>query len=260
MNIVIIGSGNVATHLGRAFKMAGQNISQIYSRNITHARTLADTLAAEPIDNMFDLDRSADLFIIAVKDEAIRELALELKLSDQLLVHTSGSTGLSALEATSTKIGVFYPLQTLSKIKSIDFRQIPIIIEANAPEVLTTIRAIADRLSEKVIELNSEQRKTLHVAAVFACNFTNHLFGLAKELLDEKGLDYGLLKPLIEETLSKIETNEPAFVQTGPAIREDQATIQAHLELLKNNPALSDLYTKLSQSIVNLHKRSQGLV
>ncbi|MDP2415803.1 Rossmann-like and DUF2520 domain-containing protein [Daejeonella sp.] len=258
MNIVILGSGNIATHLGRAFKMAGQDISQVWSRDIIHARTLADTLAAEPIDNMFDLDRSADLFIIAVRDEAIRELALELKLSDQVLVHTSGSTGLSALAGASTKIGVFYPLQTFSKIKSVDFRQIPIIIEANIPEVLATIRAIADRLSEKVIELNSEQRKTLHVAAVFACNFTNHLFGLAQELLEEKGLDYELLKPLIEETLSKIKMNDPVSVQTGPAIREDQATIKAHLELLKHNPALSELYTKLSQSIVNLHKRSQG--
>ncbi|MDP3468914.1 MAG: DUF2520 domain-containing protein [Daejeonella sp.] len=258
MNIVILGSGNVATHLGRAFKMAGQDITQVWSRDITHASALADTLAAEPIDNMFDLNRSADLFIIAVKDEAIRELALELKLADQLLVHTSGSTGLSALDGASTKVGVFYPLQTFSKIKSVDFRQIPIIIEANAPEVLTSIRAVADRLSENVIELNSEQRKTLHVAAVFACNFTNHLFGLAQELLEEKGLDYELLKPLIEETLSKIEMNDPVSVQTGPAIREDQATIQAHLEVLKPNPALSELYTKLSQSIVNLHKRSQG--
>jgi len=258
MNIVILGSGNIATHLGRAFKMAGQTISQVWSRDITKATALADTLAAEAIDSMFDLDRSADLFIIAVNDEAIRKIALEMKLSNQLLLHTSGSTGLSALEGASTRIGVFYPLQTFSKIKSIDFRQIPIIIEANVPEVLAIIRAIADRLSEKVIELNSEQRKTLHVGAVFACNFTNHLFGLAQELLEEKGLDYELLKPLIEETLNKIEMNSPVSVQTGPAIREDQATIQAHLELLKHNPDLSELYVKLSQSIVNLHKRSQG--
>jgi predicted short-subunit dehydrogenase-like oxidoreductase (DUF2520 family) len=258
MNIVILGSGNIATHLGRAFKMAGQTISQVWSRDINKATALADTLAAEAIDSMIDLDRTADLFIIAVNDEAIRKIALELKLSDQLLLHTSGSTGLSALEGASTKIGVFYPLQTFSKIKSIDFRQVPIIIEANVPEVLSIIRAIADRLSEKVIELNSEQRKTLHVGAVFACNFTNHLFGLAQELLEEKGLDYELLKPLIEETLNKIEMNRPVSVQTGPAIREDQVTIQAHLNLLIHNPDLSELYIKLSQSIVNLHKRSQG--
>ena len=116
MNIVILGSGNIATHLGRAFKMAGQHIAQVWSRDLSHASALADTLAAEPIDNMFDLDRSADLYIIAVKDEAIRDIALELKLNDQLLVHTSGSTGLTALEGASSKIGVFYPLQTFSKI------------------------------------------------------------------------------------------------------------------------------------------------
>jgi predicted short-subunit dehydrogenase-like oxidoreductase (DUF2520 family) len=258
MKIVILGSGNIATHLGRAFKMAGQTISQVWSRDIAKANALADTLAAEAIDNMFDLDRTADLFIIAVNDEAIRKIALELKLGDQLLLHTSGSTGLSALEGASTKIGVFYPLQTFSKIKSVDLRQVPIIIEANVAEVLAIIRGIAERLSEKVIELNSEQRKTLHLGAVFACNFTNHLLALAQELLEEKGLDYELLKPLIQETLSKIEMNDPASVQTGPAIRKDQATIQSHLDLLKHNPDLSELYTKLSQSIVNLHERSEG--
>jgi predicted short-subunit dehydrogenase-like oxidoreductase (DUF2520 family) len=246
MKIVILGSGNIATHLGRAFKMAGQTISQVWSRDIAKANALADTLAAEAIDNMFDLDRTADLFIIAVNDEAIRKIALELKLGDQLLLHTSGSTGLSALEGASTKIGVFY------------LRQVPIIIEANVAEVLAIIRGIADRLSEKVIELNSEQRKTLHLGAVFACNFTNHLLALAQELLEEKGLDYELLKPLIQETLSKIEMNDPASVQTGPAIRKDQATILSHLDLLKHNPDLSELYTKLSQSIVNLHERSEG--
>ena len=255
MNIVLIGSGNLATHLGSAFKLAGQNISQVWSRDINHARILADTLAAVPIDNMLDLDRRSDLFIIAVKDEAISELAKKLNLSDQLLVHTSGSTALSALESASSKIGVFYPLQTFSKDKTVDFRQIPILIEANSPEVLAIIRPIAERLSEKIIELNSEQRKTLHLAAVFACNFTNHLIGIAKELLDQKGLNFELLKPLIEETFSKLAFNDPAMVQTGPAIREDKAILQSHMDLLKNNSALSDLYKKLSQSIVNLHKR-----
>lgn len=258
MNIVILGSGNVATQLGRAFKMAGQSITQVWSRDSNRAGILADSLAAEPISSMFDLDRTADLYIIAVKDEAIRELALGLKVTDKLIVHTSGSTGLSVLEGASTKIGVFYPLQTFSKIKSVDFRQIPIAIEANAPEVLSGIRSIADRLSEKVIELSSEQRKTLHVAAVFACNFTNHLFGLSKELLEEQNLDFELLKPLIAETVSKIEMNDPVLVQTGPAIRGDQSTMKVHLDLLQNKPLLSELYSKLSQSIVNLQERSRG--
>lgn len=258
MDIVILGSGNIATHLGRAFKMAGQNIAQVWSRNNNHAVELADMLAAEAISDMSDLNRSADLYIIAVNDEAIREVALELKTDDKLVVHTSGTTGLSALEGASTKIAVFYPLQTFSKIKSVDFRQIPIAIEANTPDTLLLIHAIADRLSEKVIEMNSEQRKTLHIAAVFACNFTNHLFGLSKELLDEQNLDFDLLKPLIAETINKIDLNDPVSVQTGPAIRADQATIQAHLDLLSNKPELREIYDKISQSIVNLHERSQG--
>lgn len=258
MNIVLLGSGNVATHLGRAFKMAGQSIVQVWSRDISNASELADTLAAEPISEMFDLDRSADLYIIAVKDEAIREVALALEISDKLIVHTSGSTGLDILDGVSSRIGVFYPLQTFSKTKSVDFRQIPIAIEGNTADVTSTIRAIADRLSERVIELSSEQRKALHIAAVFACNFTNHLFALSQELLKEQKLDFDLLRPLIAETADKIQMNDPISVQTGPAIRDDKTTIQAHLNLLHDKQELMELYQKLSQSIVNLQQRSQG--
>lgn len=258
MNIVLLGSGNVATHLGRAFKMAGQSIVQVWSRDISNASELADTLAAEPISEMFDLDRSADLYIIAVKDEAIREVALALEISDKLIVHTSGSTGLDILDGVSSRIGVFYPLQTFSKTKSVDFRQIPIAIEGNTADITSTIRAIADRLSERVIELSSEQRKALHIAAVFACNFTNHLYALSQELLKEQKLDFDLLRPLIAETADKIQMNDPISVQTGPAIRDDKTTIQAHLNLLHDKQELMELYQKLSQSIVNLQQRSQG--
>jgi predicted short-subunit dehydrogenase-like oxidoreductase (DUF2520 family) len=258
MNIVLVGSGNVATQLGRAFKMAGQDIVQVWSRNIDHARELADTLASEAISDLFDVDRNADLYIISVKDEAIKQLAHELKVVDKLIVHTSGSTGIDVLEGSSSKIGVFYPLQTFSKVKSIDFRQIPIAIEGNNPEVASTIHAIADRLSEKVIELSSEQRKALHVAAVFACNFTNHLYALSQELLIGQQLDFDLLRPLITETASKVQLNDPITMQTGPAVRGDQSTMNAHLDLLTEKPELKELYQKLSQSIVNLQERSQG--
>jgi predicted short-subunit dehydrogenase-like oxidoreductase (DUF2520 family) len=258
MNIVLVGSGNVATQLGRAFKMAGQDIVQVWSRNIDHARELADTLASEAISDLFDVDRNADLYIISVKDEAIKQLAQELKVGDKLIVHTSGSTGIDVLEGASSKIGVFYPLQTFSKVKSIDFRQIPIAIEGNNPEVASTIHAIADRLSEKVIELSSEQRKALHVAAVFACNFTNHLYALSQELLTGQQLDFDLLRPLITETASKVQLNDPITMQTGPAVRDDQSTMNAHLDLLTGKPELKELYQKLSQSIVNLQERTQG--
>ncbi|WP_276359763.1 Rossmann-like and DUF2520 domain-containing protein [Daejeonella sp. H1SJ63] len=258
MKIVLLGSGNVATHLGRAFKMAGQTVSQVWSRNLLHAAELADTLAAEPVTDLFDLEPDADLYIISVKDEGIADLASRLKLNDKLVVHTSGTTGISALEGVSSKFGVFYPLQTFSKVKSVEFRQIPIAVEGNTPEVCALIRSIADRLSENVIELDSEQRRTLHISAVFACNFTNHLFALAKELLEEQKLDFDLLRPLIAETAEKIQMNDPASVQTGPAVRGDVSTMSAHLELLRNKPELKLIYEKLSQSIVNLHQRSVG--
>ncbi|MEJ7694804.1 DUF2520 domain-containing protein [Daejeonella sp.] len=258
MNIVLLGSGNVATHLGRAFKMAGQTIVQVWSRDVEHARELADTLASEAISDMDDINRTADLYIIAVKDNAIRELALTLNIGDKLIVHTSGSTSLQALDGVSGHTGVFYPLQTFSKNKAVDFRQVPIAIEANNPEDLAAIRAIADRISERVTELNSAQRKALHVAAVFACNFTNHLISISQQLLEDENLDFDLLRPLIAETASKVQLYDPATVQTGPAVREDNEIINSHLEMLRDQPELQDLYRKLSQSIVNLHKQTRG--
>ena len=258
MNIVLLGSGNVATQLGRAFKMAGQSIVQVWSRNIEHAKELADTLASDAISDLDNVNRSADLYIIAVKDDAIKEVASNLKVGDKLIVHTSGSTSLSALEGVSAHIGVFYPLQTFSRSKAVDFRQVPIAIEAGNAEDLAIIRGIADRLSERVQELSSLQRKALHVAAVFACNFTNHLFSISQELLEGENLDFDLLRPLIAETANKIQLNDPETVQTGPAMRGDEEIIRSHLEMLKGKPDLYELYQKLSQSIVNLHKQSQG--
>lgn len=258
MNIVLLGSGNVATHLGRAFKLAGQTIVQVWSRDIEHAKELADTLASEAISDMEDINRSADLYIIAIKDDAIRDVASKLKIDDKLIVHTSGSTGLEVLDGVSSHIGVFYPLQTFSKNKAVDFRQIPIAIEASTPEDVAVIRAIADRLSERVTELSSAQRKALHVAAVFACNFTNHLFAIAQELLEAENLDFDLIRPLIAETATKIQLNDPATVQTGPALREDNEIINSHLEMLHDKPELQELYKRLSQDIVNLHKQSRG--
>ncbi|HYK77204.1 MAG TPA: DUF2520 domain-containing protein, partial [Daejeonella sp.] len=172
MEIVLLGSGNVATHLGRAFKMAGQNIAQVWSRTPENAYELADSLGAKSVQNLAEITTKADLYILAVKDDAIREVAEKLSLQDQLVVHTSGSTDLDVLQGISERIGVFYPLQTFSKSKAVDFRQIPIAVEGNNREVALAIHAIADRLSERVIDLDSNQRRILHVGAVLACNFT----------------------------------------------------------------------------------------
>lgn len=254
MKIVIIGSGNVATHLGRAFQMAGQNVIQVWSREEENAKTLADSLGAETCVSLSDITPEADLYIIAVKDSFIKEVAKELTLTDQLIVHTSGSSDLDVLNGVSTKTGVFYPLQTFSKGKAVDFRQIPIGVEGNTPEVTQIIRSIGDRLSENVIELNTENRRKIHIAAVFACNFTNHLWAISKELLKDTGLTFDLLKPLIAETAAKIQNNNPIEVQTGPAARNDDEIIQIHQILLQDNPALSDIYEKLTLSIINFNK------
>ena len=256
MKIVLLGSGNVATHLGRSFKMAGQDIVQVYSRDPQNAHQLADSLGADTVENLSDITKNADLYIIAVKDDAIRQVAHALSLSDQLVIHTSGSTDLNVLDGVSERTGVFYPLQTFSKLKAIDFRQIPITIEGNSKEVTSTLRGIADRLSEKVIELNSIQRRTLHMAAVFACNFTNHMYTLASELLKTQNLDFDLLRPLIAETAFKIQLNDPADMQTGPAVREDFNTLDKQKTLLAHDASVLELFEKISQSIINYHKQS----
>ncbi len=255
MDIVLLGSGNVASHLGRAFKMAGQNIMQVWSPDIAHATELATEVGSEPISDMEDISHSADLYIISVKDDAIPLIAEKLRLQDRLCVHTSGSAGLEVLQKISSRVGVFYPLQTFSKSKAVDFRAIPIVIEANSPEDALIIRAAADRLSERVIELSSEQRNSLHIAAVFACNFTNHLFAIAKQLLEASNMDFELIRPLIAETVDKVRLNDPAEVQTGPAFRNDISTLNAHMEMLRSEPKLMELYNLLSQSIVNFHKQ-----
>ncbi len=255
MKIVLLGSGNLATQLGRALKMAGQNILQVWSRQPENAFQLADLLHVPVAKSLGEIDRTADLYIIAVTDDAIAEVATSLNITDKIIVHTSGSTDLSILEKTSNRVGVFYPLQTFTKNKSVDFRQIPIGIEANTPEVLHAIRSLAERLSENVIEMDSHKRRTLHIAAVFACNFTNHLWVLAHELLKNSSQDFSLLRPLIAETAANVQLANPTVLQTGPAARNDEEVLRKHLSLLESNPPLHELYQKLSQSIVKFNKQ-----
>lgn len=250
MKVILLGSGRVATQLGQALQKAGEQIVQVYSPTEAHASALANKLNSAAISDLSLLDQHADLYIISVKDDAIASLAEQLNLAGQLVVHTSGSTAMDVLNLAN--IGVFYPLQTFSFEKEVDFKEVPIAIESNNPESLILLRNLAQRLSSKVIELDSKQRMTLHVAAVFACNFSNHLFALAQQLLASQQLDFELIRPLIAETAAKVQEHLPSAVQTGPAIRKDDKTIQKHLDLLKDQPQLQEIYRLLSQSIVNL--------
>lgn len=257
MQIVLLGSGNMATHLGRGLKLAGLDIVQVWSRDYKNAQKLADSLAARPIKKLADITADADLYLIAVTDDAIADVAQAISADNKLIVHTSGSTGLDLLAGFSSRTGVFYPLQTFSRNKAVDFRQVPIAIEGNNKEVTLFLRLVAERLSEKVIGLNSADRLVLHVSAVFACNFANHLYAIAKQLLEQRHLSFDLIKPLITETAERIKDNDPETVQTGPAVRNDMQTVSKHADFLKYDTRLQEIYEKLSQSIASLNKNSQ---
>jgi predicted short-subunit dehydrogenase-like oxidoreductase (DUF2520 family) len=252
MKIVFLGSGNVATHLALAFKGAGHQIIQVWSKTKAHAARLAAGLDAEALNDLSDLDRSADLYLISIKDEAISELATSLKGLHGVVAHTSGATSIHALQDLSAH-GVFYPLQTFSKDKALDLSNTPICLEASSAKVMDVLKLAAQSISEVSFEVDSPRRKILHLAAVFACNFTNHLYQMSYSILEQHGLDFNLLKPLILETASKVQNEVPFKVQTGPAIRQDEGTMARHLALLDDRPELQDIYITLSNSIKKTH-------
>jgi predicted short-subunit dehydrogenase-like oxidoreductase (DUF2520 family) len=252
MRITIIGSGNVATHLAAAFKNAGHRIVQVYSRDMQNAALLAYHVKAEAIDNLSQIDAETDIFIIAVKDDAIGLVAEQLAPHQKLMVHTSGATDLYTLLAFSDNVGVFYPLQTFSKSKEVNFRTVPLCIEAADQGIAKQLKELAQTISNSVCDIDSPQRKTLHLAAVFACNFPNYLYNIAQQILIQHDLNFDLLRPLILETAEKVQNNLPVAVQTGPAVRNDETTMNNHLQLLQGNPDLQQLYTLLSQGIIKM--------
>jgi len=251
MNIVFIGSGNVATHLAIAFKAMGADIIQVWSKDSRNAEILAALTKAEPINKWEALDQTADCYVISVKDDAIADVVGHLQDVRGIVVHTSGATSIDVLKGAGTGYGVLYPLQTFSKTKAVDLKNVPFCIEADRTETLEKISAVAHLLSAAVAEVSSDQRKVLHLAAVFACNFTNHLYHLSSKLLAEHNLKFDLLKPLIEETAQKIRYAAPIEVQTGPAIRDDRETMKKHVNLLADSPQLQEIYVMLSNSIKN---------
>jgi predicted short-subunit dehydrogenase-like oxidoreductase (DUF2520 family) len=253
MKIVLIGSGNVATQMGLALYAIGEEITQVYSKSITNAITLAKCVNALPIDHLQDVDRNADLYIIAVSDRAIESVVLQLKEVTGLVVHTAGSVDITVISKRIKNAGIFYPLQTFSKNKAVNFKNIPLCIEAVDEEELSILQNLGDKLSNKVYVLNGEKRKVLHLAAVFACNFTNHLYTLANQVLSNSNIDFDIIRPLIAETAEKIEHDLPKNVQTGPALRRDDLTIINHLNALENNPELLNIYQILSNSIKLVH-------
>jgi predicted short-subunit dehydrogenase-like oxidoreductase (DUF2520 family) len=250
--IILIGAGNVATQLGLALKVSGYRISQVYSKTKSSAETLSKKLKASAITDLKKVDTEAAIYIIAVKDDAIAEIAKQLKLKDKIVVHTSGSVSMEVLKNVSANYGVLYPLQTFTKDKKINFKTVPLCIEGNNKATSTTLQYFAKSISANVKLVSSEQRKIIHLAAVFACNFSNHMYAIADEILKKNKLSLDLLKPLIEETAQKIKDNSPAKVQTGPAVRGDKKVMEGHIKLLKQHKQAKSIYEIVSASINQL--------
>jgi len=220
-----------------------------------NASLLAYHVRAQSIDNLDQIDPETDLFVIAVKDDAIEPIAAELAKYNKLIVHTSGATSLQSLQKYTQKVGVFYPLQTFSKTKELNFNTVPLCIEGADEKITSTLNELAYTITQNVYRVNSDQRKTLHLAAVFACNFPNYLYHVSQQLLVEKQLPFDLLRPLILETAEKVQENLPASAQTGPAVRNDEKTMTSHLEQLQENPDLQAIYKLLSQGIIKMDNR-----
>jgi len=251
IKVVLIGSGNVAQHLIQVLLQAKNvDLAQAFDRNPNH---LLHLLPEEKITSDYNKIIEADLYIISVSDNAISEVSSQLPFENRLVVHTSGTSDISVLHDQNRK-GVFYPLQTFTKGKAVNFKEIPICIESENSTDYKVLERVAKMISNAVFAINSEQRKALHVAAVFVNNFTNHLYAIGKTICEENQIPFEILKPLIKETFSKLENLTPNQAQTGPAIRNDQKTIEEHEAFLENENQLN-IYKILTQSIQDNGKK-----
>lgn len=247
-NVVIIGAGNVATHLSKAIKNAGFEILQIVSRKEESASVLGTQLGVPFTSNPKQLNQNADLYIVSVKDDAITEaLSTFTPPKEALVVHTAGSVPMEILSKYSSRTGIIYPLQTFSKTKNIDFSHIPLYIEANTDNEANSILVFASKLSTKAKLVDSKTRAQVHLAAVFACNFTNNLYSIASDILEKAGLSFEDMIPLISETTEKIKTLPPRKAQTGPAIRHDNKIIEKQLNALQGRE--KEIYRLITESI-----------
>ena len=266
MKIVFLGSGNLATHLSLALKAAGEEIIQIFSRTKENAQALADKLHCASCTSINDIRTDADVYIFSVKDDALPSLIEQLSqhlnspsgagggAHTPILLHTAGSVPMSVFPETmhyelcTMNYGVLYPMQTFSKDRSVNFREIPCFIEASDNNTLGAIKTLASKISDHVLEMSSEKRRKLHLAAVFACNMTNHCYRLAEKVLEEEGIDFSLYLPLIQETANKVKELSPRKAQTGPMVRYDKTIMDAQIALI-NDERTRQIYRLMADSI-----------
>ena len=251
IQVIIIGSGNVSQHLIKTFQKSKKiNVLQVFSRQ---KEALAHLLDSDKIINNLKDIAKADLYILAVSDDAIAEVSSQLPFTNRLVAHTSGSVSLDALDKKNRN-GIFYPLQSFSKKAEVDFSQIPICLESQTEIDFELLKKIGEIISDKVYKINSDQRKSLHISAVFVNNFVNHLYQIGHSICMENKVPFEVLSALIQETANKVRTLSPTEAQTGPAIRKDEKTIQTHLDFLTDENQ-KNIYKILTQSIQNNGKK-----
>ena len=248
-NISIVGSGNVATHLALALHAAGCTIRQVLSRSFEHAQMLARRVDAQPVNQWQRLDEDADVYLLAVTDDALYDLALDLRLPHALVVHTSGSTPLSVLRPVSRRYGVVWSPQTFVRDIAMDYHRLPLCIEGSSPEAESDIEELVSLITPCIYHLDQEQRLRAHLAAVWVSNFVNAVNATAQDLMQQAGLDFGMLRPLAEQTLRKWDYGNLWLQQTGPAIRRDEKTLNAQRRQLLDQPELLRLYDQLTDLI-----------
>ncbi|MEM1137027.1 MAG: Rossmann-like and DUF2520 domain-containing protein [Bacteroidota bacterium] len=255
--ISFIGAGRVAWHLSQAFTKAGFTIFEVYSRNKSSALKVTNKIKQGKPTNKTDLSGSeANIFIIAVPDDIIAEIPNTIVFpKNSLILHTSGTVPLSILSTHFYRTGILYPLQTFSFDRQVHFENIPVCIEASDTQSLEVIKLISQSISDHVYEMNSEKRRKLHLAAVFACNFTNYLFTLSKEILTKERIAFDILANLVKETTEKAFEIGPESAQTGPAYRKDFNTISAHLKVLSEEKNKKEIYELLTKNIVEKYKK-----
>lgn len=254
MKVVLVGSGNVATVLGKVIHNAGHEVVQVLSRNENHAKSLAEIFKCSSGSFKSSEYKDADLYLLAITDTALYHLDQYVQLENKLVVHTAGSVSKDVLKNISSNYGIIYPLQSLIK-DSRETPEIPLLIDGSTPEITNVIMEFSKTLSDNVAVADDKERLKFHVAAVIVNNFTNHMFAMADEFSRKENIDFEKLYPLIDETVQRVKHHSPQDVQTGPAIREDIYTLGKHLQILSSHPDLKYLYLKLSESILKLHQK-----
>lgn len=256
--VTLIGSGSAATSLGVALQAAGDRILEVWSPTEAHARQLAEHLGCGCVADTAALSKDADIYLLAVRDDAIAETAAKLQIYDKILAHTSGIKSKNLLQKGSSNFGVFYPFVSMTKEAIPDFRSAMLMVEGNNEATVDALQAMAARISDNVRVVEETQRQSLHLAAVFANNFTNHLYAIAENILEEKGMHFDDIRPLIAAHYTNLMKLSPSVLQTGPAMRDDFSTMEKHLKLLKGKKEIEQLYIDFTEDIQYWKQRIAG--